>query len=196
MSEEAVILHGAPTLAGIKTGSLFRCEYESIEAMRTSLREWNRRFSGKGLRVIPLSFENNKALLYLHRPKRLSRDLSDGAACEILSDCGYCGGSPARCLSCLARRIRSNEDFPHEIGLFLGYPPEDVRGFIEHRECDLKCVGCWKVYGDEAKVQKTFRLFRKCSRIYRQQWENGTPFERLTVAEHRTGRIRRETPCG
>ena len=64
MSEEAVILHGAPTLAGIKTGSLFRCEYESIEAMRTSLREWNRRFSGKGLRVIPLSFENNKALLY------------------------------------------------------------------------------------------------------------------------------------
>ena len=60
MSEEAVILHGAPTLAGIKTGSLFRCAYESIEAMRLSLREWNKRFSGKGLRVIPLSFENNK----------------------------------------------------------------------------------------------------------------------------------------
>lgn len=64
MSEEAVILHGTPTLTGIKTGSLFRCEYESIEAMRTSLREWIRRFSGKGLRVIPLSFETNKALLY------------------------------------------------------------------------------------------------------------------------------------
>ena len=31
ISEEAVILHGAPTLAGIKTGSLFRCEYESID---------------------------------------------------------------------------------------------------------------------------------------------------------------------
>ena len=73
MSEEAVILHGAPTLAGIKTGSLFRCEYESVDEMRASLREWNRRFSGKGLRVIPLSFENNKALLYLHRPKRFSR---------------------------------------------------------------------------------------------------------------------------
>ena len=62
MSEEAVILHGAPTLAGIKTGSLFRCEYEDVEAMRDSLREWNRRFSGKGLRVVPLPFENNKAL--------------------------------------------------------------------------------------------------------------------------------------
>ena len=184
MSEEAVILHGAPTLAGIKTGSLFRCEYESIEEMRISLREWNRRFSGKGLRVVPLSFENNKALLYLYRPERLSRDLSDDAASKILSGCGYCEGSPARCLSCLAKRIQSNEDFPHEIGLFLGYPPEDVRGFIEHRECDLKCVGCWKVYGDEAKAQKTFRLFRKCSEIYRRHWKNGTPIERLTVKEH------------
>ena len=184
MSEEAVILHGAPTLAGIKTGSLFRCEYESAEAMRLSLREWNKRFSGKRLRVVPLSFENNKALLYLYRLKRLSRDLGDSAAGEILSGCGYCGGSPAKCLSCLAKRIRSNGGFPHEIGLFLGYPPEDVRGFIEHRECDLKCVGCWKVYGDAAKAQKTFRLFRKCSELYRQRYTDGTPIERLTVAEH------------
>ncbi len=191
MSEEAVILHGAPTLAGIKTGSLFRCEYEGVEAMRASLREWNRRFSGKGLRVVPLSFENNKALLYLYRPERLSRDLSDGAASEILSDFGYCGGSPTRCIRCLAKRIRNNAEFPHEIGLFLGYPPEDVRGFLEHRECDLKCVGCWKVYGDEAKAQKTFRLFRRCSEIYRQRFQNGTSIERLTVAEHKgSGRER------
>ncbi len=184
MSEEAVILHGAPTLAGIKTGSLFRCEYESAEAMRLSLREWNKRFSGKGLRVVPLSFENNKALLYLYRPGRLFRDLSDNAAGEILSGCGYCEGAPAKCLSCLAKRIQSNGDFPHEIGLFLGYPREDVRGFIEHRDCDLKCVGCWKVYRDAAKAQKTFRLFRKCSQLYRQRYINGTPIERLTVAEH------------
>ena len=196
MSEEAVILHGAPTLAGIKTGSLFRCEYENAEAMRASLREWNRRFFGKGLRVVPLSFENNRALLYLYRPSRLSRDLNDRAACEILSDCGYCEGSSARCVSCLAKRIRSLKDFPHEIGLFLGYPPEDVRGFMEHRECDLKCVGCWKVYGDEEKAQKTFRLFRKCSRIYRQRWKNGTPIERLTVAGQSAREVRKEEPCG
>ena len=184
MSEESVILHGAPTLAGIKTGSLFRCAYTGVEEMRASLRSWNRRLSPKGVRVVPLLFRENKALLYLYRPSRLRRDLSDGEANAILSDCGYCGCSPARCLSCLAKRIRSGEDFPHEIGLFLGYPPEDVRGFIEHRECDLKCVGCWKVYGDAAKAQKTFRLYRKCSEVYRRHWKNGTPIERLTVKEH------------
>lgn len=159
MSEEAVILHGAPTLAGIKTGSLFRCAYASDEEMRAGLREWNRRFSGKGLRVVPLSFRENKALLYLYRPSRLSRDLSDEAASAILSDCGYCGGSPARCLSCLAKRIQSNGDFPHEIGLFLGYPPEDVKGFIEHRDCDLNASAAGRSTGTRQRHRGRFACF-------------------------------------
>ena len=185
MSEEAMILHGSPTLAGLKTGSLFRYPYESADEMRASLRHWNRVFLNKGLRVIPLTFRNNKALLYLFRPAKLKKDLCNDTACRILSERGYCTDSPERCIRCLMRRLEESDEFPHEIGLFLGYPPEDVRGFIEHRECDLKCVGCWKVYGDAAKAQKTFRLFRRCSELYRQRFQNGTPIERLTVAEHK-----------
>ena len=40
-------------------------------------------------------------------------------------------------------------EFPHEVGLFLSYPPEDVKGFIAHRANDFKCAGLWKVYGNE-----------------------------------------------
>ena len=32
-------------------------------------------------------------------------------------------------------------DLPHEVGLFLSYPPEDVKGFIDHRANDFKCAG-------------------------------------------------------
>jgi len=184
MSEEAVILHGAPTLAGLKTASLFRCAYDSADSMRASLREWNRRFAKKGLRVVPLTFCDNKALLHLYRPSRLMRDLADDSALRILSDCGYTDASPARCLCCLAKRIRSGVPFPHEIGLFLGYPPEDVRGFIEQRECDLKCVGCWKVYGDCERAQRTFQKLRKCSEVYRRHWRSGASIDRLTVPEN------------
>ena len=42
-------------------------------------------------------------------------------------------------------------DFPHEVGLFLSYPPEDVKGFINHRAGGFKCAGLWKVCGDEEK---------------------------------------------
>ena len=38
-------------------------------------------------------------------------------------------------------------DFPHEIGVFLGYPLEDVVGFIRHRGKCFTCCGCWKSYG-------------------------------------------------
>ena len=39
------------------------------------------------------------------------------------------------------------------MGLFLSYPPEDVKGFIAHRANDFKCAGLWKVYGDEEKAR-------------------------------------------
>lgn len=42
MSEEMLVRHCAPTLAGLKTGNLFSCEFEDEEAMRFSLCRWNR----------------------------------------------------------------------------------------------------------------------------------------------------------
>ena len=50
----------------------------------------------------------------------------------------------------LIRRLQDEAEFPHEIGLFLSYPPEDVQGFIDHHARDFKLSGLWKVYGDEA----------------------------------------------
>ena len=32
-------------------------------------------------------------------------------------------------------------ELPHEVRLFLSYPPEDVKGFIDHRANDFKCAG-------------------------------------------------------
>ena len=39
-----------------------------------------------------------------------------------------------------------HKQFPHEMGLLLGYPIEDVRGFIEHNGCGCLYSGYWKVY--------------------------------------------------
>ena len=184
MSDEMVVRQCAPTLASIKTGSLFNAPFDTREKMQQSIRRLNQMLKAYGIRVLPLRWKDGKELIYLYRPSRLARDLQDKTAQKLLRECGYTCSDPDQCICNLIMRLSRGNEFPHEIGLFLGYPPEVVRGFIEHRECDLKCVGCWKVYGDEAKAQKTFRLFRKCSRIYRQRFQNGTPIERLTVAEH------------
>ena len=178
MSEELIVRHCAPTLANPKTGSLFVCPITDRPSFFSSLRSLNELLVPKGLRALPLRIREYSALIYLYRPSRLKKDLEDPAAIKILQDHGYsCYG---KCLPKLIERVRASEEFPHEIGLFLGYPPEDVQGFLDHRPC--KCSGCWKVYGDENKAKKTFDLYKKCERVYCQQLARGIDIKRLTVA--------------
>ena len=178
MSEELIVRHCAPTLANLKTGSLFVCPITDRPSFFSSLRSLNELLVPKGLRALPLRIREYSALVYLYRPSRLKKDLEDPAAIKILQDHGYsCYG---KCLPKLIERIRASEEFPHEIGLFLGYPPEDVQGFLDHRPC--KCSGCWKVYGDENKAKKTFDLYKKCERVYCQKLARGIDIKRLTVA--------------
>ena len=178
MSEELIVRHCAPTLANLKTGSLFVCPITDRASFFSSLRSLNELLVPKGLRALPLRIREYSALVYLYRPSRLKKDLEDPAAIKILQDHGYsCYG---KCLPKLIERVRASEEFPHEIGLFLGYPPEDVQGFLDHRPC--KCCGCWKVYGDENKAKKTFDLYKKCERVYCQQLARGIDIKRLTVA--------------
>ena len=182
MPDDYLVRNCAPTLAGLKTASLFTCPYESQDALLDSIRRMNKRLTRKGLRILPLRFSDRKALIYIYRPKMLSADLSDSAAAELLERCGYSAGSCEKCIVKLIQKLRQQEDFPHEIGLFLGYPPEDVCGFIENNACGCKCVGCWKVYGDEISAQKKFDQFKKCTKVYCDQWAKEKDIERLTVA--------------
>ena len=48
------------------------------------------------------------------------------------------------------------------MGLFLGYPPEDVEGFRLHRGRDYKLSGCWKVYSDVERARQCFRRYELC----------------------------------
>lgn len=183
MSEEYIVRHCAPTLAGLKTGSIFTCPYQTKEALLESLRQLNRRLGPKGLRVLPLRFSKERALVYVYRPQKLSADLSDHTAARLLQQQGYPSESCAQCVGCLARKLRTEEDFPHEIGLFLGYPAEDVHGFMEKGPDLCKASGCWKVYGDEAAARKKFAQYKKCTQVYCDCWVRNHDIDRLTVAD-------------
>lgn len=182
MSEELIVRHCSPTLAGLKTGNLFSCTCQSRQELTENLRRLNATLVPKGLRVIPLRIRDGRALIYVYRTSGLKRDLSDRQARTLLEKNGYTPDQSDQCIMQLIRRIRGSEEFPHEIGLFLGYPPEDVCGFIEHKACDHKCVGCWKVYGDEAAARRTFAKYEKCTRVYESRWRQGRSLAHLTVA--------------
>ena len=182
MSEEMVIRHCSPTLAGMKTGSLFYCSYGDGKQLTQELCRFNRMLAPKGVRMLPLRTGGGRALIYLYRPNALRRDFADLQARRLLEENDYLPERVNQCVIRLIQRLKSEGTFPHEIGLFLGYPPEDVLGFIHNKGRNHKCIGCWKVYGDEATARAVFRKYRECTRIYCRQWRQGKSIERLTVA--------------
>ena len=142
----------------------------------------NKKLVPKGIRVLPLRVCKGRALIYAYRPNALESDLTDHRARALLLKYGYVPENPNGCVVHLIHRLRSEGEFPHEIGLFLSYPPEDVLGFICNRACNHKCVGCWKVYGDEQAARNLFEKYEMCSKIYSRQWQQGKSIEQLTVA--------------
>ena len=182
MSEDLVIRHCSPTLAGIKTGSLFSCDCPCRKELTNALSCLNRKLVPKGIRILPLKVCKGRALIYVYRPHALQNDLADRRARELLLQYGYLPENLHACVIHLIHRLCSAEEFPHEIGLFLSYPPEDVLGFILNSACNHKCVGCWKVYGNEQEAKSIFEKYRLCSQIYFRQWKQGKSIEQLTVA--------------
>lgn len=67
-------------------------------------------------------------LIYVYRSERLKRDLSNKTVQTFLKSKGYPCDNFMCCINRLIKKLREESDLPHEIGLFLGYPLEDVKG--------------------------------------------------------------------
>ena len=161
MIKKALVEYCAPTLAGIKTGNIFSVKNDHID-INGEIRKLNGILVNKGLRLVPIRNKGNKTLIYLYRPERLKDDLENPGALEILRKKGYPCGNSDCCLVELIRHLKSDESFPHEIGLFLDYPPCDVRGFMENRCAkNLACPGYWKVYGNVKQAREIFRKYKQ-----------------------------------
>ena len=194
MPDQFIVEHCSPTLAGLKTGNLFSVRISGKEKSYREIRELNKTLTKYGLRAIPVRCTDEMTLVYVYRPEFLSRDLSDPEAVEILKKMGYLNDAgngactsaglpvhPEKCLVRLVKRLQENDGFPHEIGLFLGYPPVDVKGFMENPRQGVKCVGFWKVYGDKEKAERTFSRYRKCTETYKREISSGKSLEQLIV---------------
>lgn len=181
MLEQCVIEYCAPTLAGIKTGNLFSLKTENKENAKEELKELNEMLHKKGINIVSVKESDKRILLYLYRPDFLKKELSNPEAIEILEERGYTCESVDMCLCQLRRNLANYDDFPHEIGLFLGYPPADVKCFINNPSDGVVCVGCWKAYNNKDTAEATFRKFKKCSECYMRQYKNGKTLKQLLV---------------
>jgi hypothetical protein len=182
MLEQYLIKYCSPTLASLKTASLFRFPYTKPHELMKSLAVYRKRLAPKGVSILIIKQTACSALIYVYRERQLEADLQKPGVMAFLSQLGYHFDTPTEAISCLMERFSQSEDFPHEVGLFLGYPLWDVSGFIHHQGRNCKLSGHWKVYSHEKDARVLFDRFNHCKAIYQRLWQQGKSVAELTVA--------------
>ncbi len=162
--EQKLAFHTAPSLLGIKAASLVSFKKSEFDIPANASR-FNDRAKAKELKIRMLHECGERVLILVYNERLLQKRLQDSAAAEILNSCGYSDLSLEACLDRLSERIGADGGFPHEIGIFLDYPVEDVAGFIENNGDNFKLCGYWKVYGNAERAQRTFDNYNKCRRF-------------------------------
>lgn len=182
MLDKMLITYCSPTLSGLKTANMFThiCQGEDINKI---LDGWNAVLNPKGVSLWIINKRANRVIIYVCRRSKLARDINEEGVREFLKEYGYKEFSAEGCIAQLKKRVEESKDFPHEIGLFLGYPLDDVKGFIENSGKNCKYVGYWKVYSDEVEAIKQFQKYNKCKEIYNKLYKNRVrSVYQLTVA--------------
>lgn len=154
--ETKMVLQCAPFIKGIKMSNLLIVSSKDEEAVRVILKK-------TGIIHYRLLRQDEKTTFLLFRKLQLARHLNDPDVQRILKANGYeevSLGGILRTFQCRYQTyMERGEGFPHEMGLLLGYPVEDVEGFIEHKGKNYLYSGYWKVYEDVASKRKIFEAY-------------------------------------
>lgn len=180
MLETLLVRHCAPVLAGLKTANMFSCRM-SEEELKESLSKWQPILSARGIGMELLCENKAAGLVYVYRKSRLEAELMNPNARLFLRRYGYDYSCMQSAIGQLRERL-ATDGFPHEIGLFLGYPLGDIEGFIENKGHNYKLCGFWKVYCNEECTAKCFEQYRKCFRVYDKVFRGGRCLEDMVVA--------------
>lgn len=154
-AETQLALQCAPLIAGVKISNLLVVSTGMEDTVKQCLRK-------SGISFLLLLRTREKARYLLFRKKPLEAYLMRKEIRELLQESGYQDFMLGNILSTFQKRYQGymcgEPGFPHEMGVLLGYPVEDVRGFMEQNGQNALYQGYWKVY---AHVPEKKRLFAR-----------------------------------
>ena len=148
-----VVTQCAPVLKGVKISNLITMKPGGWRKIRAYLKK-------SRIICIPLYVDAEKEV---YRYEQLERHLKNREVREFLRSCGYESFEVASVLVRLRRRYQLyagiSKEFPHELGVLLGYPVGDVQGFIDNRGENSLTSRYWKVYQNPKEAEKIFDLY-------------------------------------
>lgn len=150
----------APVLAYIKPSNLLIVKSEICHKLKIDIIEANANYK-------LLYKAQNKYIYLIYRKKAIEHLLSMKKNSNYLKTMGYeeyiLNNDVDAAIDYLALRLGyaldNKHGFPHEMGVFMGYPLEDVLGFIENNGQNYQLSGYWKVYQNKDVAVRIFRQY-------------------------------------
>lgn len=170
-----IAFHCAPLIAGLKLSNLLMLRNEDLDRGTSLLKR-------AGISYFVVAVTDEKAAVLLFDRHRLDTYLQEEKVWQIFREIGYQNHAMGKILYAFRLRYEGyllwNQEFPHEMGLLLGYPVEDVKGFIRNEGENCLYAGYWKVYENPAEKMVLFRQYEKARDMLMGLLSNG-----VTIAE-------------
>ncbi|RDY31479.1 DUF3793 family protein [Lachnotalea glycerini] len=148
----------APFIMGIKISNLLIVQRENAEYVEEM-------FKNGEISYFILCETQNKTTFLLYRLNELMGYLSKREVINLLAVLGYKNHMLFEILSCIRKKyeayMATSKKFPHELGLILGYPVEDVYGFMANQGQNFLYAGYWKVYENIKEKQRMFEKYNQ-----------------------------------
>ena len=150
----------AATIAGRKPATLMNISNDIGGLLDT----WDRYradiFIGSEIDYYELKRTDKNAIVLFFNHNRLNELLKNKSVKKFLFECGYESDSIDCVLSMLRQRYATGR-CPPEIGIFLGIPLKDVKGFMGLNSLRNTKCGMWRVYGNPALSEKRMDEYRR-----------------------------------
>ncbi len=153
-----VALECAPLIAGLRIANIITIKREGLKVLKHI-------FGETGITFYMASSDREKLTLILFREDLMKGYLKQKKVQDLLRKMGYPDTSMYELLYLFSLRYRNyiegKDEFPHEMGIFLGYPIEDVIGFLKNDGKNFQAVGYWKVYQNKREKMRLFERFEE-----------------------------------
>ena len=174
--ELRLIIQNAAVLKGKRiSGMLF---LNDRELARISMKLHNTNIS-----LIILCTCKKRHLVMVYRAKELEEHLRSKEVSDYLREFGYRRDDFISNLIRLHQRMNGfynkMKEFPHEVGVFLGYPICDIKGFLENKGERYLHSGYWKIYGNLEETRKKFLSYDEARETAIDEFLSGRELESI-----------------
>lgn len=150
--EEYLIHYGAPTLFGTKAASMFAIHNINPYDVDRNIKRYNQLLN-PDIFIKLLRRTEKSSLILVYKTSELHRIISCTQCKNFLYSLGYeCKDIDCVINTLINKFVCLYPSMPHEVGVLLDYPLEDVQGFINCQQSHTGRCRYWKSYSDSKQA--------------------------------------------